>query len=156
MSNFIVVHMTVTQTLSALRPLLSTFAPEPHMPYNWVSFLVLIHLLVKWSTSLSNFIFKTSKWVTYALTHCVWEGLSVLSCECRAGGGRILAHKWSGLPLCSVSSSWMEEEPLHILRALPLSLATWETLEYIIANKVSLWLSFHHYLMFIHLRNDWN
>lgn len=55
LSNFIVVLMTITQMPFTLRSLLITFSPETHMPSNWVSLLVLIHLLVGWSTSLSNF-----------------------------------------------------------------------------------------------------
>lgn len=49
------VLMAITQMPFTRRSLLIPFSPETPMPSNWVSFLVLIHLLIEWSTSLSNF-----------------------------------------------------------------------------------------------------
>lgn len=66
------VYSSYSDTSPMLSSLLTAFSFDSHMPSNWVNFLVLIHFLVGWNTSLSNF-FRTDNWVAYFLSHFMSE-----------------------------------------------------------------------------------
>ena len=66
------IYKSYSDTRPVLGSLLTIFSFEPHIPSNWVNSLVLIHFLVTWSTSLSNF-FQDRYRVAHFLSHCISE-----------------------------------------------------------------------------------
>lgn len=79
--------------------LLSHTCPQIEL-VSWFWFIYWLNEALLWVIS-----FKTNKWVTHALSHCVSEAPSVLRGECRAG--RILAHKQSSISLgCGQALLW--------------------------------------------------